>query len=370
MEKLPTPLMSQHRKKPRDKQHNDLADRYRAGDFESQHVHELDEETGERFSSRSKNAQQNKILRTALLRIEEQTDTVDLESLPIGQVTQVYSLYCEVEYGGQTHLCVVRKTLSKVSDTQLVVGDYVRFRDTGAVDEAGRPAGVVEQVLPRKTVLTRTHSFKGVDQHPIVANAQQMLIVASVRLPRVKWGLIDRMIAAARSGGLSPIICLNKMDLLQVHDVGDGEPADDESVDPLVALAHYQSLDIRTLQCSVIQHQGLDELRDTLKDQTTVLAGHSGVGKSSLINAIQPTLDIRVGDISHFTDKGRHTTSSARRYLLDFGGVVIDTPGVKMFGLWGVSRESLIEFFPDVADETAPPWRVNSYQRILKSIRT
>ena len=96
--------------------------------------------------------------------------------------------------------------------------------------------------------------------------------------------------------------------------------------------------------------------------------GRSNVGKSSLIRAIQPQLDLRIGAISGYTGKGRHTTTSARHYNLDFGGAVIDTPGVKQFGLWGVTKENLIDFFPDVANDAAPKWRVESYQRILSSL--
>ena len=128
-------------------------------------------------------------------------------------------------------------------------------------------------------------------------------------------------------------------------------------------------LGMPTLRTSADTREGLEELKLTLKDRATVLAGHSGVGKSSLIRAIQPQLDIRIGEVSEYTDKGRHTTTSARRYPLDFGGAVIDTPGVKQFGLWGITRERLEELFPDVANGSAPAWRVESYQRIAESLR-
>jgi ribosome biogenesis GTPase len=167
------------------------------------------------------------------------------------------------------------------------------------------------------------------------------------------------MIVAAKSGGLVPVVCLNKVDLIK-------DDADAQSAGAV--LAHYETLSVRTLQTSIESGAGLTALREILKDRTTVLAGHSGVGKSSLIRAIQPQLDLRIGDVSNFTDKGRHTTTSARRYVLDFGGAVIDTPGVKMFGLWGVTRENLIDFFPDVESDTAPAWRRESYQRIEASL--
>ncbi len=324
-------------------------------------------ERRQRFSARNKNFQQEKTIRTALMRAAEEAGDVNLEALPVGMVVQVYSLYAEVEHGNSTYLCVVRKTLAKVSDTQLVVGDEVRFRaveaESGGDENTGAPQGVVEQILPRRTVLARSDSFKAIDVHPIVANAQQMLIVASVHQPEVKWGLVDRMIVAAQSGGLRPIVCLNKIDLVRE---GQASAADEESPDQV--LSHYESLNIRTIQASVLQNAGIGEIRNTLTDHTTVLAGHSGVGKSSLIRAVQPSLDLRVGEISRYTNKGRHTTTFARRYPLESGGHVIDTPGVKLFGLWGVTRVNLIDYFPDVESETAPEWRRKSYMRILSSL--
>jgi ribosome biogenesis GTPase / thiamine phosphate phosphatase len=342
------------RRKPRDKS---LTDRYLSGALE-----DVDLDEKEQFSAQSKHAELDKILRTAILRAEEQSDA-DVNALPVGQVRQVFSLFSEVESDGRTYLCVVRKTLNRRSDTAVLVGDRVRFRDLNLVDEQGKPQAVIEQVLPRETVLTRTDSFRGNEQHPIVANAHQMLIVASLRRPTVRWGLIDRMIVAAESGKLKPIVCLNKVDL-QPSDAD----VDPEEANPAEVLAHYETLGIQTVKTSVPNVIGLDELRELLRDKVTVLAGHSGVGKSTLINAIEPSLDLRTAEISNYTGKGRHTTTSARHYPLGFGGAVIDTPGVKLFGLWGVTRKNLLDYFPDVANETAPPWRNESYQRIASSL--
>jgi ribosome biogenesis GTPase len=286
---------------------------------------------------------------TALLRASGATaDGID--ALPMGQVTQVFSRYCQVRDAAGDRLCVVRKTLTKLAQTRIVVGDMVRFRD-------GKPGGsggetVVEQIMPRRTLLTRADGERGEQQHPIVANAEQMLIVASLREPTVKWGLIDRMIVAARCGGLEPIICLNKTDLAAASE----------------ELDYFASLGIRICRTSVTAKTGLEAMVELLAGKSTVLAGHSGVGKSSLISAIEPGLDIRVGEVSEYTDKGRHTTTSARRYDLAIGGCVIDTPGVKLFGLAGVSREKLLECFPDIAAGNAPIWRQESYQRIAESL--
>ena len=363
--------MGKPRKAPREK---DLTSRFLSGGMDEDRV-----EAQQRFSSRSKNAQQDKMLKTFLMRAEQEGATGDVEALPLGEVIQVFSLFSEVEHAGRTYLCVVRKTLSKVSDTSLVVGDRVRFRviemlggttdadgsHTASAGHTREPEAVIERIEPRQTVLTRADSFKGVEQHPIVANAEQMLIVASLRHPTVKWGLVDRMLVAARGGGLRPVVCLNKIDLALAQDGSDEE---EDLVFARQVMAHYTSLGIDSFLASAERGVGLEELRSLLRDRTTVLAGHSGVGKSSLVRAIQPQLDLKVGEISRYTDKGRHTTTSARRYELDFGGAVIDTPGVKHFGLWGVTRENLAEHFPDVAAGSAPEWRKASYDRILESL--
>lgn len=353
------------KKAPREK---DLTSRFMTGDFDEDRI-----DSGEQFKTRNKTMTQDKLVKTAALR--EEQSAVDLESLPIGEVVQVFSLFSEVAYEGKTYLCVIRRTLTRTTNTFVVVGDLVRFRievERSAPLEAGGPAtaglnpeGVVEQILPRKTLLTRADSFKGVSEHPIIANAEQVLIVASIRQPYVKWGLIDRMLIAAKAGGLKPIICLNKLDLA-APDAEGRKPADLAEADEV--LAHYATIDVGVVRTSVDAGIGLGELRDMLAGRVTVLAGHSGVGKSSLVRAVEPALDLRVGEVSRYTDKGRHTTTSARRYPLSFGGSVIDTPGVKQFGLWGVTRENLEDFFPDVAAGAAPEWRTVSYQRILESL--
>lgn len=349
---------SKRKKQQREK---DLTARYLTGNIDEDRLEHL-----ERFSRRIQSAQQRKMEKTALMRLAEEEFAGEIDALPLGQVLQVYSLFCDVERldgDKAVHLCVVRKTLAKLFETGLVVGDVVRFRESGTRDEQNRPEGVIEQILPRRTLLTRSDSFKAIEQHPIVANADQMLIVASLWEPAVRWGLIDRMLVAARAGGLAGVVCLNKVDLREASDGARKAYAEGRE-----ALAHYGTLGVRTLETSVPEARGIDELRDVLRDKTTVLSGHSGVGKSTLINAVQPALDLRTGAISGYTGKGRHTTTAARRYPLTFGGYVIDTPGVKLFGLWNLRRESLMDHFPDVAAGTAPEWRRESYGRILESL--
>jgi ribosome biogenesis GTPase len=349
--------MPRKRKSTREK---DFTEQYLSGALDEDRL----DQGLQRFTSRTKNEQQDRILRTAQMRAEQDAQDINPETLPVGRVVQVHSLFSEVQHDGLTYLCVVRKTLMKVSGAAAVVGDMVRFRPTESREEVPGTLtreGVIEQILPRRTVLTRADSFKAVHADPIVANADQVLIVASLAYPRVKWGLIDRMIIAAQAGGLLPVLCLNKIDAK--------DEVPDEWAFAEAALAHYATMGVATMTTSVISRAGIDALRERLRNKETVLAGHSGVGKSSLIRAVEPSLDLRVGEVSRFTEKGRHTTTSARRYPLpNLAGAVIDTPGVKLFGLWNVTRENLGAYFPDVEDDSAPKWRRESYERIEASL--
>ncbi len=347
------------KRRKKDAREKDLTARYLGGDVDEDRL-----DSRQRFSARSgRAAERRRIEETALMRAAaESAQGVPVESLPIGSVVQVYSLYYEVEAADGMRLCVLRKTLSKLLDTPVVVGDRVRFRDIPERDERGRQEAVIEQLLPRATVLSRADSFRGMEQHPIVANADSMLIVVSLREPQPRWGLVDRMLVAARSGGLRPVVCINKIDLIDPHVVDDDVAFAEE------VASYYQGMGIDVLRTSVMAREGIEALRGVLRHRTTVLAGHSGVGKSSLIHAVQPTLDVRIGAISGHTGKGRHTTTSARRYVLDLPAQVIDTPGVKLFGLWNVTADNLPDYFPDVADGSAPEWRNESYRRILASL--
>jgi ribosome biogenesis GTPase len=338
----------------------------------------------QKFGKRSKFQQQNKTLKTAAGRMADVERAAERKKLPVGEVVQVYSLYVDVQprdpgvsataaarTGSGMYLCTARRTMRKLISEELgevVVGDLVRFLPTGGTarlpggeSEQYQLEGVIESVLPRKSILTRVDSFESHKQDPIVANADQFLIVASMHNPFPRFGLIDRMLVAAQAGQLAPAIVINKSDLAAEAEDAPGT---------LAALEHYRSMGIPALLTSIVTREGLDELRGLLAGKVTVLAGHSGVGKSSLLTAVQPELDLRVGDVSEVHQKGRHTTTSARRYPLagPLGGAVVDTPGVKVFGLWNVDPDGLIEFFPDVSAGSAPPWRVESYERIRESL--
>ena len=191
--------------------------------------------------------------------------------------------------------------------------------------------GLIERVEPRHGLLTRASRGR---EHVIVANVDQVVIVMSLVEPDLKPHLIDRYLVSAAHGGIAPIICLNKADLI-----------DHAFVQPLIGL--YSQLDIPTFLTSTVSGQGIDRLRKCLAGRETVFAGQSGVGKSSLLNAVQPDLGLEVREVSEATQKGRHTTTTAELIRLGLGGWVVDTPGIRQFELWDIIPEEVEGFFPE-----------------------
>lgn len=337
---------------------NDFTRKFHAGDYDADDVDSV-----QKLDNKGKNLTRRKIADTAELRAAG--DLAEGDALPVGRVRQVFSLYQEVLLeSGKVVLCTVRKTLTKRASEAPVVGDVVRVREQTRRNEAGPDEGVIERVEPRSSLLTRADSFKALVAHPIVANATRMMIVVAVTHPKPKWGLVDRMLVAAKGGRLEPVVCLNKIDL------GAEDPA--ALAEAREVLGHYRTMGVACHEtCATGGDASAQLLKSVLAGQRTVLAGHSGVGKSSLIRLVSPGLEVRIGEISSVHLKGKHTTTSARVYELPGlgeGTEVIDTPGVKMFGLWGVTEETLDEHFPDVESGTAPEWRVESRQRILESL--
>jgi ribosome biogenesis GTPase / thiamine phosphate phosphatase len=251
----------------------------------------------------------------------------DLSECRPGRVIRVHGLQSVVEAeDGTLHRCAVRRLLkSLVTDERSIVttGDRVWFRD------AGNAEGMIERVEPRRGVLTRASRRR---EHVLVANVDQLVIVMSLVEPDLKPHLIDRYLATAQMGELSPVLCLNKADLVE-HG----------NLQPLIGA--YTQLGIPTLLTSARSGEGVDRLRELLRGRATVFSGQSGVGKSSLLNAIQPDLSLKVRTVSESTQKGRHTTTTAELIKLDFGGWVVDTPGVRQLQLWDVIPEEVEGFF-------------------------
>jgi ribosome biogenesis GTPase len=170
----------------------------------------------------------------------------------------------------------------------------------------------------------------------VVANAEQLLIVASWQDPAFWPALVDRYLIAAERSNLDPILCVNKVDLAAKIDACHD------------AVAPYRQLGYRVLLSSATRSIGIAELAERLAGRTSILAGLSGVGKSSLLNAVQPGLELRTGEISERLKMGRHTTTQVNLFKLDCGGCVIDTPGIRDFGLAGLLRTDLIGYYPSI----------------------
>lgn len=248
-----------------------------------------------------------------------------------GRVLRVQGLHSFVDVGGGTVLaCTLRRVLKSLATDErniVTTGDLVQVRLSGAGE------GVIERVEPRHGVLTRASRRR---EHVVVANVDQLAIVVSLVEPDLKPHLIDRYLACAIRGGLAPILLLNKVDRI--------DPAAAQTI-----VGCYSQLGIRTLLTSPLHGTGMERLRGWLAGRTTVLSGQSGVGKSSLLNAIQPGLQLRVREVSDVNQKGRHTTTTAELIPLDGGGWVVDTPGVRQLQLWDTRPEEVEGYFPEFA---------------------
>ena len=258
----------------------------------------------------------------------EQLNASDLESESEGLVIAHYGVQLDVEpidEPGNTYRCNMRANLPA-----LVTGDRVVWR-------AGKDkTGVVVAHLPRTSELARPDSQGQLK--PVAANINYIVLVIAP-IPEPYGNLIDRYLVAAESVGIEPVILLNKTDLLNAAN----EIAIKEDL-----LKIYRDIGYQVLEASTVIDHGLDTLRTLLNDHASVFVGQSGVGKSSLINCLMPGISIKVGELSANTGKGTHTTTVARLFHMPDGGILVDSPGIREFGLWHMNADDVIHGFREL----------------------
>jgi ribosome biogenesis GTPase len=318
--------------------HKNRNRRARQSDLTRQSAQDLDAvadlETGERLSGKGELSR----YRTILTDDEEgsRQQQSELENCVPGRVLMaVGANQCRVQASsGQVYTCSVRRllrTLTREARNAVVAGDRVFFSPMGPAE------GVIERIEPRAGTLSRVSRNKA---HLIVANVEQAVIVTSVAEPDLKPGLIDRFLCSTEKGGIRAIICINKIDL--------GRAA---QLQPIVG--QYSRIGYPVVLTNALTGEGIPQLRSLLQDRESVFTGQSGVGKSSLLNALQPGLSLATGSVSAETSKGRHTTRVTELLQLHSGGWVVDTPGIRQLQLWDVLKEEVeglyVEFRPFVS---------------------
>ncbi|MFN5468901.1 MAG: ribosome small subunit-dependent GTPase A [Pirellulaceae bacterium] len=294
---------------------------------------ELDTQSSQRVSGKGDRTRRRTILTTeegdplaaSGVSVERQQDR------RLGRVLRVHGLECIVQPEGEATQvrCAVRGVLKTLSTDQrhvIVAGDVVRFVPQGDAQ------GMILSIEPRSHALARASKGK---RHVIVANVDQLLIIVSAAEPALKPNLIDRFLATAEQDGLEPVIVINKCDLI--------DPA---SIQPLVGT--YARCGYSIWMVSAARGWNIDPLRQVIAGRHSVVAGQSGVGKSSLLNALIPGWKLRVQSISDDNQKGRHTTTTAEWFPLEQGGALVDTPGIRQFQLWDIIPDELTSLFRDL----------------------
>lgn len=256
----------------------------------------------------------------------------DADARHAGLVVTAYSGCCDVLIDGEVRLCNLVSAIAKTQKTSLAVGDRVQVQDTG------EDRWLVTVVEPRRTRLSRPDPSRADIERVIAANVDIVGIVIAARNPTPRPGIIDRIWVATQRGGADAIIIVNKMDLTNARYR--------EQLD--ILLHDYRELGLGVYCVSSETGEGIPELRDAIRGKIITFAGHSGVGKSSLLNAIAPEFQAKTGNVRDRDGKGRHTTSASTLYQMDDGTTIIDTPGIRAFGLIDVGPESLRFYFPDI----------------------
>jgi ribosome biogenesis GTPase / thiamine phosphate phosphatase len=251
-----------------------------------------------------------------------------------GLVIIVQSGFFTVDTGQETFVCRLRGRLKRGPRT----GDIVAVGDRVKISPLEKGRGMIEEIEPRQRMITRmAPTPRGEYQQIIIANPDQAIFVYAIANPEPRLGMLDRFLITAEKEGLPATIVANKIDLMDIQEAQQ-------------IFGHYEPLGYPVIYTSVKQSIGLDKLKDKMRGKISLLAGPSGVGKSSLLNAIQPGLGLAVREVSQATRKGRHTTVVRQLFRLEYGGYVADTPGLKALALWDIEPEELDGYFPELRE--------------------
>lgn len=257
-----------------------------------------------------------------------------------GRVLGIYpeGIQVQADLTGTLYRCQIKGSLKKEKTTSknlVAVGDFVFFEPREETN------GLIFKVEPRRSVLSRADNLLRRKEQLIAVNIDQVIITSSFAFPPLKPFLIDRYIIAAQKGNMNPIIIINKIDLLD-----EGEEAEKELL--IAAQKAYEDLSIPFLKVSVRTGEGIAELKKLMQGKASVFSGQSGTGKSSLINAILGS-NLKTGDVVGSTLKGSHTTTTTKLLPVEGGGLCIDTPGIKSFGVWALKQTEIEQYFTEIA---------------------
>lgn len=257
--------------------------------------------------------------------------------MPIGRVIKSTGSWYDVrDDAGMVVSCRLRGKIrldGLRTTNPVAVGDLVNFEK-----ERDKETCVIDKILPRTNVIVRKSVNLSKESHIIAANVDQAILVATIAQPRTSTGFIDRFTVTAEAYHIPTIIVFNKCDIYNEEQNAVAEEL----------MKVYNSIGYQSFMVSAKTGYNCDRLENIMKDKISMFSGHSGVGKSALVNRMDPNLDIRVGEISEVHEKGKHTTTFAQMYELCFGGYIIDTPGIKEFALFDMEKETLAQRFPEM----------------------
>lgn len=245
------------------------------------------------------------------------------------------SWYTVLDENNQIMECRIKgvfRTKDIKSTNPIAVGDRVAFE----IETDGK--GVIHAIAERKNYIIRKSINLSKQSHILAANVDQALLIVTLAMPRTSFGFIDRFLLTAEAYHIPVVLIFNKADLF--------EKEAESELDKFMSV--YQSIGYPCYKVSAFQKNNIELLRDLTKDKITLIAGHSGVGKSTLVNEMDDQLQLRVGEISDVHSKGKHTTTFAEMHPLAYGGFIIDTPGIKELGLVDMEKAEISDYFPEM----------------------